>query len=77
MLPALFGMIVLTVLNVVIETLLFLPFIGEVIRFGPAGAKKDKYGDKNSNDLFHISHCLRIDTVPPAHQMVNPDKSYF
>ncbi len=53
MLPALFGMIVPTVLNVVIETLLFLPFIGKVIWFGPAGAKKDKYGDKNSNDLFH------------------------
>ena len=47
-------MIVLTVLDVVIETLLLLPDIDKVVRFGPAGAKKDKNCDKNTNDLFHI-----------------------
>ena len=66
MLPALLGMAVLTVLNVVIETLFFLPFIGKIVRFGPTGAGKDKDGDKSSHDLFHISHCLRIDTPPLA-----------
>ena len=53
MLPALFRMFVPTILDVVVETLFLLPDIGKIVRFGPAGAKKDKYGDKNSNDLFH------------------------
>jgi len=77
MLPVLLGMIVLTILNIVIETLFFLPFVCKVVGFGPAGAKKNKYSDKNHHDLFHIISCLHIDTAPPAPQMVNPDKSYF
>jgi hypothetical protein len=54
MLPALLGMFVLTVLDVVVETLFLLPDIRHVVRFWPAGAKQDKGGDKNTNDLFHI-----------------------
>jgi len=47
-------MIVSTELDIVVETLLLLPLIGKVVGFGPAGAKKDKDRDKNTNDLFHI-----------------------
>jgi hypothetical protein len=47
-------MIVSTELDVVVETLLLLPFTGKVVGLGPAGVKKDKDHDKNNSDLFHI-----------------------
>jgi len=53
-LPTLFGMIVSTELDVVVETLLLLPLTGKVVGLRPAGAKKDKGHDKNNSDLFHI-----------------------
>src|SRR6185436_504358 len=77
MLPVLLGMAVLTVLNVVIETLFFLPFIGKVIRFRPAGAKKHKDGDENCNGLLHIISLSSDRYGAGAHPTVNPDKSYF
>ena len=53
MLPVLLGVSIFAVLDVVVETLFLLPDVSLVVRFG-ASAKKDKCGDKNSNDLFHI-----------------------